>query len=110
MLYRLAVLSKEGEFAQGLPPGNAAGAETLRGLLEWPVAQLMALSMALVGNFDAVYGAWRAASGNALRLDTEFLDAAARVSVKYELADEALDYAERDIVPPCASCRNCAMR
>lgn len=99
VLYRLAVLSAEDGFLRNLPPQTAVGARILRGVLEWPVAQLMTLSMALVGNFDAVYGAWRAASGNALRLDIGFLDAVARTSVKYELAEEALDYTEQGIVP-----------
>jgi AmpE protein len=62
------------------------------------VAQLMTLSMALVGNFDAVFNAWRAARGNQWQLDNGFLGAAARASVRSELAEEAEEYAEEGMV------------
>ncbi len=94
LLYRFAALSAEGEYARTLPPETAAGASSLLAILDWPVAQLMTLSMALVGNFDTVLGAWRDAGGTAFRLDSGFLGAAARASVKSELADEAMDYVE----------------
>lgn len=94
LLYRLAALSAEGEYARALPAETAGGARALLALLDWPVAQLMTLSMALVGNFDTVVGAWREAGGTSFRLDADFLGAAARASVKSELADEAMDYAE----------------
>ena len=74
------------------------GVRTLHSLLNWPVAQLMTLSMALVGNFDAVFNAWRTAQGNTLQLDVGFLGAAARASVKSELAEEAEEYAEEGMV------------
>jgi len=94
LLYRLAVLSAEGEAAPALPADNREGSRTLLAALDWPVAQLMTLSMALVGNFDSVLGAWKDAGGASLRLDTAFLGAAARASVRSELADEALDYVD----------------
>jgi AmpE protein len=54
----------------------------------------MSLSLALVANFDTVLSAWRDAGGASFRLDTRFMAAAARASVKCELAEEAADYAD----------------
>ena len=98
LLYRLSALACEGGFARSLPVENLAGARLLHAVLNWPVAQLMTLSMALVGNFDAVFNAWRTAHGNTLQLDAGFLGAAARASVKSELAEEAEEYAEEGMV------------
>ncbi len=98
LLYRLSALACEGEFARSLPAENLMGVRTLHSLLNWPVAQLMTLSMALVGNFDAVFNAWRTAQGNTLQLDVGFLGATARASVKSELAEEAEEYAEEGMV------------
>ncbi|HEX7802488.1 MAG TPA: hypothetical protein VF471_07015 [Pseudoxanthomonas sp.] len=98
LLYRLTAFSAEGEFARGLPGETREGARGLYAVLDWPVAQLMTLSMALVGNFDAVFNAWREARGNQLQLDSGFLGAAARASVKSELAEEAEEYAEEGMV------------
>ena len=98
LLYRLSALASEGEFARSLPGENLAGVRVLQAVLNWPVAQLMTLAMALVGNFDAVFNAWRGAHGNTLQLDTGFLGAAARASVKSELAEEAEEYAEEGMV------------
>lgn len=94
LMYRLIAVSAHGEAAQALPVENRAGARWLLSLLDWPVAQLMSLSLALVGNFDAVLTAWREAGGASFRLDARFLDAAARASVKCELAEEAAELAE----------------
>ncbi len=98
LLYRLSALSAESQFARLLPADTLAGARTLHALLDWPVAQLMTLSMALVGNFDPVFNAWREAQGNQLQLGAGFLAAAARASVKSELAEEAEEYAEEGMV------------
>ncbi|MGQ4661121.1 cobalamin biosynthesis protein [Lysobacter sp. F6437] len=95
VLYRLLVLSvtpSGGDASRNLPSDTARGARFLLALLEWPVAQLMTLALALVGNFDAVLGAWRASGGASLRLDKRFLGAVARASVRSELAEEAADY------------------
>jgi AmpE protein len=94
LLYRLTVLASEGSYAHKLPAEAAEGARTLLQLLDWPVAQLLTLSLALVGNFDTVLGAWREAGGASFTLDHRFLDAAGRASVRTELAEEAADYAE----------------
>ena len=98
LLYRLAAFAAEGAFSRILPVENLAGARSLQAVLDWPVAQLMTLSMALVGNFDAVFNAWREAHGNKLQLDSGFLAAAARASVRSELAEEAQEYAEEGLV------------
>jgi AmpE protein len=96
VLYRLTALSAEGEAARELPGETVEGARTLLAILEWPVAQLLTLALALVGNFDTVLGAWRESGGAALSLDNGFLGAVARASVKTELAEEAADYAEEN--------------
>ncbi len=94
MLYRLTVLACEGSFARKLPHETATGARTLLKLLDWPVAQLLTLSLALVGNFDTVLGAWRENGGASFTIDHHFLDAAGRASVRSELAEEAADYGD----------------
>ena len=93
LLYRLTALASEGGYAHKLPAEAAGGARTLLQLLDWPVAQLLTLSLALVGNFDTVLSAWREAGGASFTLDHRFLDAAGRASVRTELAEEAADYA-----------------
>ena len=93
LLYRLVALSAEGDTARSLPSATAAGARTVLAILDWPVAQLMTLALALVGNFDTVLGAWRDGGGASFNLDSGFLDAVARASVRVELAEEAADRA-----------------
>lgn len=90
--YRLVALAAEGEASRQLPGETLGGARTLLALLDWPVAQLLTLALALVGNFDTVLGAWRESGGARLSLDNRFLGAVARASVKCELAEEAADY------------------
>jgi AmpE protein len=95
ILYRLTVQSAT---AAELPAQNRLGTLALKTALEWPVAQLMTLAMALVGNFDTAFSAWRDAGGTRFRLDTGFLANAARASVRVELAEEAEEYAEEGMV------------
>ena len=97
LLYRLAALSAEGDNARSLPSETATGARTLLSILDWPVAQLMTLALALVGNFDLVLGAWRESGGASFSLDNRFLGAAARASVRGELAEEAADDADERV-------------
>ncbi len=97
LLYRLTALAAEGDESHLLPGENVAGARSLLALLDWPVAQLMTLSMALVGNFDTVLGAWKDGGGASMRLDVDFLGAVARASVRSEIADEAQEYAESGV-------------
>ena len=102
LLYRLAALAAEGKDTHLLPAGNVAGARTLLAVLDWPVAQLMTLSMALVGNFDAVFGAWREHGGASFSLDAGFLAAAARACVRSELAEEHDDETESGVAASTA--------
>ena len=83
-----------------MPPETRTGARRLLLLLDWPVAQLMTLALALVGDFDTVVGAWKDKGGASLRFDADFLAAAGRASVRTELADEAMDYADHGVVAP----------
>lgn len=98
-LYRLLALVVTGPFAALLPVANARGARRALQVMEWPVAQLMVLSLALVGNFNSVAEAWRMAPGGRWSLSARFLGAAARASVSAELSEEAYDYAEAGIAP-----------
>ena len=91
VLYRLCERAVAADAAL-LPAENAAGARRLLRWLEWPVAQLMTLALALAGDFDRVFRAWRAAGGNRAQADSGFLEAAARAAVSGELAEEAEDY------------------
>ncbi|TYT26891.1 hypothetical protein FZO89_11845 [Luteimonas viscosa] len=93
LLYRLTAIVAEDEVAADLPSTTVSGARTLLAVLDWPVAQLATLALALVGNFDVVVGAWKDAGGASPRLDTGFLRAAARASVRSDIADEAEEYA-----------------
>ena len=99
VLYRFAALAAEGEFADGLPASNREGARRLFALLNWPVAQAMTLSLALVGHFDNVLSVWRDANGASLQLDHAHLGAAARASVRCEIAEEAQELIEEGATP-----------
>jgi AmpE protein len=99
VLYRLAALACE-EDAADLPAATRAGARSLLAALDWPVAQLMTLALALVGDFDTVVGAWKDNGGASLQFDAPFLPIAGRASVRIELADEAMDFADDGIVVP----------
>jgi AmpE protein len=99
LLYRLTALLVEGPISAHLPPANERGAHRLLAVLEWPVAQLMTLAIALVGNFDTVFRAWREAHGNRWSLEPAFLGAVARASVSSELREEAHDYIDAGLVP-----------
>jgi AmpE protein len=91
LLYRLVALCAQGEAMRRLPDAASQAARSTLAVLDWPVAQLMTLSLALVGNFDSVFTAWKEAGGAGYPGHTRFLAAAARASVRSELADEALD-------------------
>ena len=88
------------EDAADLPASTRTGARSLLAVLDWPVAQLMTLALALVGDFDTVGGAWKDNGGASLQFDAPFLAVAGRASVRIELADEAMDYADDGIVVP----------
>lgn len=99
MAYRLLALLAVGPMRSLAPLDAVVGARVVLGWLEWPVAQLMSLSMALVGNFDTAYKAWRQAHGNQWATSTVFLGAVARASVSAELREEAHDYSDAGMVP-----------
>lgn len=102
MLYRLSAIAAQADATTPLPASTRAGARTWLAALDWPVAQLMTLSLALVGNFDAVIGAWKENGGAGFSADADFLAAAARASVSSELADEAADDNESGIAASTA--------
>jgi len=94
LLYRLSALAAR-DADNGLPPATRAGARSWLALLEWPAVQLVALLLALVGNFDSVAAAWR--EPGAFGLDGRVLGTAARASVRSEIAEEVADYTESGI-------------
>ncbi len=94
LMYRLVEVSAHGEFARTLPAGTAEGARNVLTALEWPVAQLMTLALAIVGNFDTVLAAWRDNGGATFAFRIGFLGAVGRASVRSELAEEVGDYAD----------------
>lgn len=96
LLYRLSVLAAERDESL-LPTDTSAGARSWLTILEWPVSQLMTISLALVGNFDAVVGAWRDMGKPSLHLNNGLLEAAARASVRSEIAEEVGDYSETGV-------------
>lgn len=102
LAYRLAAIAAEGDDAHLLSTGTVAGARGLLALLDWPVAQLMTLAMALVGNFDAVFAAWREHGGASFALDAGYLEAAARACVRVELDEDADDETESGVAAPAA--------
>lgn len=91
--YRLLAIVAGDAVAARLPAGMVASAGRMLAVLDWPVAQLLTLSLALVGNFQDVVQAWRQAGGTALRADVGMLAAVGRASVRGGIADEAEDYA-----------------
>ena len=97
LLYRWSQLAADAEASALLPAETAAGARWLHALLDWPVAQLMTLAMALVGNFDTVIGAWKDHGGAGFDLDAGFLVAAGRASVRAEVAEDIRDYVEEGV-------------
>ena len=97
VLYRLATLAAEPDDNTVLPADTAAGANIWRAVLEWPVTQLMTISLALVGNFDSVVGAWRERGKASLVLHNDLLATAARASVRSEIAEEVADYTESGV-------------
>lgn len=97
--YRLLALMAISPMRALVPPETLRPAQRVLGWLEWPVAQLMALSMALAGNFDTAWKAWRQAHGERWMHDVGFLGAVARASVSAELREEAHDYTDVGLLP-----------
>lgn len=94
LLYRIGALLGSDPAHADVPSAQREAARWLLAVLEWPVAQLMTLALALAANFDAVFGAWRDWHAGGVRLDTGFLGAAARASVDIEIADDDTDVSD----------------
>ncbi len=107
LLYRLAERTVDHSGEAAPPPAQAAAWRHLLAILDWPVAHLMTLALAVVGHFDAVYGAWRdwhaANEGGGFDFSAGFLDAAARVSVGLALHDAEAERREDDDADDAAS-------
>lgn len=99
LAYRLLALLAVGPMRSLADVETVVGARQVLSWLEWPVAQLMSLSMALVGNFDTAFKAWREAHGSSWAASTDFLGAVARASVSAELREDAHDYSDAGMVP-----------
>jgi AmpE protein len=97
-LYRLARESASEASARQAPLAR------LRAWLDWPVAQLMSLGLAVVANFDAVLAAWRQWHQRTPRAawadEPGYLDAAAQASVVCDLIEEAEEAAPDDAPLP----------
>lgn len=85
LFYRLTILALNHFMIDQGPPLHRARWGVLQHWLEWPVMQLMAISMALVGNYDAVLRVW----GQTVRSDgrsTEQLFAELAHASRFQLA------------------------
>lgn len=101
LLFRLARLASD-----PLPKPDSALAK-LRMVVDWPVAHLMTLALAVVGDFDTVAAAWRrwhAADNRGWWTGSvDFLQPVAECSVvveRHEQLEEAREEAEDEGVPP----------
>jgi AmpE protein len=87
LLYRLAQL-----LAGEANLGDRTLAQKFAAVLDWAPAHVMALSLALASNFDAVFTSWRdyhrAHPQGYATLDLGYLDAIARASVDADVAAE----------------------
>ena len=105
-LYRFTQVGAGKVLRAALPVEHGESYARLKAILDWPVAQLMTLGLALAANFDAVFAAWRAWHAARAQpwyaLDAGFLGAAARVSVDCELAEERDEAYAVDAPPPAA--------
>lgn len=99
LAYRLLALMAVSPMRARVPVETLAVAQRVLGWVEWPVAQAMALSMALVGNFDTAWTAWRHAHGERWTQGIGFLGAVARASVRADLREEAHDYTDAGLLP-----------
>ncbi|HET6631707.1 MAG TPA: hypothetical protein VFG73_03255 [Rhodanobacteraceae bacterium] len=91
VLYHLGVRATADATAHDVHEARHMGTR-LAAVLDWIPAHLMALSIALASNFDAVVHAWRAWHGAAQRVAWEFgagfLGAVARAGVRADIEDE----------------------
>lgn len=90
-LYRITqLLAFAPDYAHTSPAPQQALAEKFARVLDWAPAHLIALALALAGDFDAVFKAWRdyhvARSKGYFCLELGFLNAIARASVDADVA------------------------
>lgn len=105
LLYRLADLIAHDDSAV-LPPEQQEVVIRLQAILDWPVAQLIALGSAIATDFDTVFHVWRARTkqaGGVFTLDPLVVPAVVAAGVKADLEEEGvvdseLGYADADIV------------
>ena len=96
VLYRLAQLSADDEDVE-LPAGQRAAAVRLLAILDWPVAHLMALGMAIATDFDVVMRVWRTRVHGAAGwfvFDADLVPTVTAAAVKADLDTEAADEAD----------------
>lgn len=108
--YRLAWITTETD-----DPRTRSAARRFALALDWIPAHLMVLAMALVSNFDAVTGAWRAWHGqpghSMENLDPDFLAAVARSGVDADItAGDGSTTDTRDPVAELADARRLMFR
>lgn len=94
-LYRLTLRGGDRQSADALPTAHLASFQHLRMILDWPVAHLMSLALAIAGSFDSVYGAWREwhqrRQAQSFDFGIGFLDAAALASVRQFRHDQSAE-------------------
>jgi AmpE protein len=92
--YRLVQLcARSPEYQQALPPAQRELAQRLGALLDWPVAHVMTLALAVAADFDRVLQAWREwhATERHDPLATGFLGGAALALVRVAEEEEGVD-------------------
>lgn len=107
--YRLLALMAASPMRALVPVETLASAQRVLGWVEWPVAQAMSLSMALAGNVDTAWKAWRHAQAGQWRASASW--------ARWRVPASAPNCARMRTTTPtsagCRSglgCRSCAMR
>lgn len=93
ILYRLAQLAAE-EAIEMLSPAQRDAANRLLAILDWPVAWLMSLGMAIATDFDTVLALCRArvrAAGGGFHFDPGLVPAVTAAAVKADLDESDID-------------------
>lgn len=97
LLYRLAQLAAENTI-DPLTPAQREACARLLAILDWPVAHLMTLGMAIATDFDAVLQVWRSrvkAAGGLFTFDHGLVEETTAVAVKADLEEADSHDAER---------------
>jgi AmpE protein len=112
--YRLAWITADSD-PKRVDPRTRHAARRFALALDWIPAHLMTLAMAMVSNFDAVIGAWRAwhtqPSRSMWELDPDFLGAVARSGVNADIeAGDGLTLDTHDPIAELADARSLMLR